>query len=113
MSEAGTPLVADPGYELGRAAIAAGCGSDDRAGGLCGAGGVDGVGAADGPVCFVGFSAAGKKQRETEIATLRDVPFTLVFYESPKRVGEMLANLRDILGDETTGGGLPRTDEEI
>lgn len=31
---------------------------------------------------------------------LRDVPFTLVFYESPKRVAEMLVNLRDVLGAE-------------
>jgi len=49
---------------------------------------------------FVGFLPAAKEQRKTEIAGLRDVPFTLVFYESPKRVGEMLANLRDVLGSD-------------
>jgi 16S rRNA (cytidine1402-2'-O)-methyltransferase len=49
---------------------------------------------------FVGFLPAGRQQRETEIAALRDVPFTLVFYESPKRVGEMLMSLRDTLGGD-------------
>jgi 16S rRNA (cytidine1402-2'-O)-methyltransferase len=48
---------------------------------------------------FVGFLPAAQEQRKTEIASLRDVPFTLVFYESPKRVGEMLGNLRDVLGE--------------
>ena len=39
------------------------------------------------------------REAEAEIALLRDLPATLIFYESPKRVGEMLASLRDILGE--------------
>jgi 16S rRNA (cytidine1402-2'-O)-methyltransferase len=100
VSEAGTPLIADPGFELGQAAVAAGLP----------------VWAAPGPsavltaltvaalptdrFAFVGFLAAAKTQRETEIAALRDIPFTLVIYESPKRVGALLGNLRDILGGD-------------
>ena len=99
-SEAGTPLVADPGYELGVAAANAGLM----------------ITAAPGPsaviaaltlsalptdrFAFVGFLPNAKNQRETVIAELRDAPFTLIFYESPKRVGETLANLRDVLGHE-------------
>lgn len=102
VSEAGTPLIADPGYELACAMIA-----DDLL-----------VTAAPGPsaviaalavsglptdrFAFVGFLPASKQQRETEIAQLRDVPFTLVFYESPKRVGEMLVSLCEVLGGERT-----------
>ena len=65
---------------------------------------------------FVGFLPAGVEQRKTEIAGLRDVPFTLVFYESPKRVGEMLMNLRDVLGDErqaVVGRELTKKFEEV
>ena len=98
-SEAGTPLVADPGYELGVAVANAGLN----------------VTAAPGPsaviaaltlsalptdrFAFVGFLPNAKKQRETTIAELRDLPFTLIFYESPKRVCETLAIMCDVLGD--------------
>lgn len=100
VSEAGTPLVADPGYELGRAAIKDGVEVTTAPGASAVLAGLTVSGLATDRFAFVGFLPAGKKQRENEIAALRDIPFTLVFYESPKRVGEMLANLRDILGDE-------------
>ncbi|MEL7178748.1 MAG: 16S rRNA (cytidine(1402)-2'-O)-methyltransferase [Pseudomonadota bacterium] len=100
VSEAGTPLVADPGYELGRAAIAAGVEVTSAPGASAVLAALTVSGLATDRFAFVGFLPAAKKQRETEIAALRDVPFTLVFYESPKRVGEMLVNLRDVLGAE-------------
>lgn len=99
VSEAGTPLVADPGYELGRAAIAAGLPITSAPGASAVLAALTVSGLPTDRFAFVGFLPAAKKQRETEIAALRDVPFTLVFYESPKRVGEMLGNLRDILGE--------------
>jgi 16S rRNA (cytidine1402-2'-O)-methyltransferase len=99
VSEAGTPLVADPGYELGRAAIKEGVPVTTAPGASAVLAGLTVSGLATDRFAFVGFLPAGKKQRESEIAALRDIPFTLVFYESPKRVGEMLANLREILGD--------------
>lgn len=100
VSEAGTPLVADPGYEIGRAVIAAGLPVFSAPGASAVLAALTVSGLATDRFAFVGFLPASKQQRETEIATLRDVPFTLVFYESPKRVAEMLANLRDVLGAE-------------
>lgn len=100
VSEAGTPLVADPGYELGRGAIAAGIPVTTAPGASAVLAALTVSGLATDRFAFVGFLPAAKKQRETEIAALRDVPFTLVFYESPKRVGEMLGNLCEILGGE-------------
>jgi len=49
---------------------------------------------------FVGFLPSSKSQRQSDIATLRDVGFTLVFYESPKRIHEMLDDLVQVLGGE-------------
>jgi 16S rRNA (cytidine1402-2'-O)-methyltransferase len=98
VSEAGTPLVADPGYELGCAAIAAGVMVTSAPGASAVLAALTVSGLPSDRFAFVGFLPAAKSQRETEIASLRDVPFTLVFYESPKRVGETLMNLRDILG---------------
>ena len=100
VSEAGTPLVADPGYELGRAVIAAGLPVTSAPGASAVLAALTVSGLPTDRFAFVGFLPAARQQRETEIAMLRDVPFTLVFYESPKRVGEMLGNLRDVLGGE-------------
>ncbi|MCK0095162.1 16S rRNA (cytidine(1402)-2'-O)-methyltransferase [Yoonia sp. F2084L] len=100
VSEAGTPLIADPGYELGRAVIAEGLPVTSAPGASAVLAALTVSGLATDRFAFVGFLPASKKQRETEIAGLRDVPFTLVFYESPKRVGEMLGNLRDVLGGQ-------------
>lgn len=98
VSEAGTPLVADPGYELGRAVIDEGLPVISAPGASAVLAALTVSGLPTDRFAFVGFLPAAKAQRATEIASLRDVPFTLVFYESPKRVGEMLANLRDVLG---------------
>jgi len=100
VSEAGTPLVADPGYELGKAAIAEGLMVTSAPGASAVLAALTVSGLPTDRFAFVGFLPAAKQQRETEIAGLRDVPFTLVFYESPKRVGEMLGNLRDVLGGD-------------
>lgn len=103
VSEAGTPLVADPGYELGCAVIAAGLPVLSAPGASAVLAALTVSGLPTDRFAFVGFLPAGKVQRETEIAGLRDAPFTLVFYESPKRVSEMLNSLRDILGAQRQG----------
>ncbi|MBI1417731.1 MAG: 16S rRNA (cytidine(1402)-2'-O)-methyltransferase [Limimaricola sp.] len=98
VSEAGTPLVADPGFELAREVA-------EKGGQVLAVPGASAVLAALSVAAlptdrflFAGFLPAGKAQREAAIAELRDVPATLVFYESPKRVQEMLTSLRDVLG---------------
>lgn len=99
-SEAGMPLIADPGFELSRAAGVAGCM----------------VTCAPGPSAvltalvlaalptdafhFAGFLPNAKAARRSELEALREVPGTLVFYESPKRLGAMLADAGGVLGAE-------------
>jgi 16S rRNA (cytidine1402-2'-O)-methyltransferase len=100
VSEAGTPLVADPGYELGRAVIEAGLPVTTAPGASAVLAALTVSGLPTDRFAFVGFLPAAKQQRETDIALLRDTPFTLVFYESPKRVSAMLASLRDVLGGQ-------------
>ena len=100
VSEAGTPLVADPGYELGCAVIAEGLPVTSAPGASAVLAALTVSGLPTDRFAFVGFLPASNQARETEIAALRDTPFTLVFYESPKRVGDMLGNLRDVLGGD-------------
>lgn len=98
VSEAGTPLVADPGYALARAVIDAGLPVMAVPGASAVLAALAVAGLPTDRFAFVGFLPAQTAQRETALVALRDVDMTLVFYESPKRVGELLASLVKTLG---------------
>ncbi|MEJ6403935.1 16S rRNA (cytidine(1402)-2'-O)-methyltransferase [Yoonia sp. 2307UL14-13] len=100
VSEAGTPLVADPGYELGRAMIENDLPVTTAPGASAVLAALTVSGLPSDRFAFVGFLPAAKQARRTELAELKALPFTLVFYESPKRIGEMLSDLREVFGDE-------------
>ncbi len=97
-SEAGTPLVADPGYDLVATVI-------EEALPLVSAPGPSAVitaltvaGLPTDQFFFAGFLPSSSAKRKTALKALADVPGTLVFYESPKRVGAMLTAASEILG---------------
>jgi 16S rRNA (cytidine1402-2'-O)-methyltransferase len=98
VSEAGTPLVSDPGYELVREAIA----QDVAVVAVPGASAVlTALAVAGLPTdrfLFAGFLPAQAAARATAIADLRGVAATLVLYESPRRLGATLADLAQGLG---------------
>ncbi len=98
VSEAGTPLIADPGYELALAVQAAGLPvtAAPGASALLTALAVGGL--PTDRFAFVGFLSPAMAQRATQLAALRDLPFTLVLYESPKRVHDLLVAGCDVLG---------------
>jgi 16S rRNA (cytidine1402-2'-O)-methyltransferase len=98
VSEAGTPLVADPGFELGREVIAQGLTVTAAPGASAVLAALTVSGLPTDRFMFAGFLPAARAQRQTEIAALRDMPLTMIFYESPKRIQEMLEDLREILG---------------
>ena len=97
-SEAGTPLVADPGFELGRAAANEGLLVTSAPGPSAPLAALTISGLPSDRFAFIGFLPSAKSQRRSAIAELRDVAMTLIFFESPKRIGEMLIDLRDTLG---------------
>jgi len=99
-SEAGTPMVADPGFDLARAAIAEG----QR---LISAPGPSAVitaltlsGLPTDKFLFAGFLPNTSTARKTALRSLAAVPATLAFYESPKRVAAMLRDAASVLGCE-------------
>lgn len=99
-SEAGTPLLADPGYDLGRAATAQGAvvtaapGASALLAALC-VGGLP-----TDRFLFGGFLPNTQAARRSALSALREVPATLVFYESPKRLAAMLADAVRCLGPD-------------
>ena len=99
-SEAGTPLVADPGFELGKAAAREGVLVTSAPGPSAPLAALAVSGLPSDRFAFIGFLPAAKTQRSTAIAELRDLPMTLIFFESPKRVREMLSDLCEVLGGQ-------------
>lgn len=98
-SDAGTPLVSDPGHRLVEAAIEAGI----RVVPIPGASAVLAALAVSGlpsdAFFFAGFLSAKDGQRRTRLDELKAVPGTLVFFESPRRLAASLRSMAEVLGD--------------
>jgi len=99
-SEAGTPLVADPGYQLGRAVVAAGHKVVSAPGPSAVLAALTVSGLPSDKFLFAGFAPNAKGARRTFMAEFRDVMATLVLYESPKRISKALADAVDIFGGD-------------
>lgn len=99
-SEAGMPLIADPGFELSRAAGEAGCSVTCAPGPSAILTALVLAGLPTDAFHFAGFLPNAKAARRSGLESLRDVPGTLVFYESPKRLGAMLSDAEAILGTD-------------
>ena len=92
VSDAGTPLVSDPGYRLVRAARVAGIVVSPVPGACAAIAALSVAGLASDRFCFEGFLPAKPAARRTRLDALSAEPRTLVFYESSHRIEEMLAD---------------------
>lgn len=97
-SEAGTPLVADPGFDLARAAREAGYPVTAAPGASAVIAALTIGGLPTDRFFFAGFLPNTASQRKTALSGYADIPGTLVFYESPKRIGAMLRDCAEVLG---------------
>lgn len=100
VSDAGTPLVADPGYALARDAIAEGLRVFSAPGASALLSALVVAGLPTDKFFFGGFLPTKKQARRKALMEFIGVPGTLIFYESPKRVGNSLRDLADILGGD-------------
>ncbi len=99
VSDAGTPLVSDPGARVAAAAIAAGHAVVPVPGASALLAALVASGLPAVPFTFLGFLPRKAGERDRLLAALRDRPETLVLFESPRRVGATLAALAAALGD--------------
>ncbi|WP_407943391.1 16S rRNA (cytidine(1402)-2'-O)-methyltransferase [Marimonas lutisalis] len=99
-SEAGTPMVADPGFDLARAARAAGIAVTTAPGPSAVITALTLSGLPTDRFLFAGFLPNSTGKRKSALRELADVPATLVFYESPKRTAAALADMAAELGSE-------------
>ena len=99
VSDAGTPLISDPGYKLVRAARAAGHAVHTLPGPSAAIAALTLSGLPTDRFLFLGFLPAKAKAREDALAEIATVRATLVLYESGPRLGTTLSALVQQLGD--------------
>jgi 16S rRNA (cytidine1402-2'-O)-methyltransferase len=105
VSDAGTPLISDPGYKLVRAAIAAGVPVTALPGASAVLTALVLSGLPTDRFLFAGFLDSRAERRRRDLDALARVPASLVFFESTRRVAESLADMHDRLGDREAAVG--------
>lgn len=99
VSDAGTPLISDPGYRLVEAASNAGIAVLPIPGANAALAALVASGLPTDAFFFAGFLPPRQAARRKRLAELSTVPGSLIFYEAPGRLAAMLADLRDVLGE--------------
>lgn len=103
VSDAGTPLISDPGYKLVREARAAGHKVTTIPGPCAGIAALTLAGLPTDRFFFLGFLPSKAKARADAIAEVRNIRATLVLYESGPRLSAALSALAEGLGDREAG----------
>jgi siroheme synthase len=98
VSDAGTPLISDPGFKLVRAARAAGCAVTALPGASAAVAALIVSGLPTDRFFFEGFLPAKRGQRRARIADLAHIPASLALYETGPRLASALADLAEGLG---------------
>ena len=98
VSDAGTPLLSDPGYELVRAAVAAGITLEVIPGPSAITTALATAALPVNRFCFEGFLPSKDRERRTHLAQLAAEPRTLVFFEAPHRILATLTDLATAFG---------------
>lgn len=100
ISDAGTPLVSDPGYRLVDAALDAGIRVVPVPGACAAIAALSAAGLPTDRFVFEGFLPAKSAARRQRLERLLREPRTLVFYEAPHRLLETLSDLRELFGPQ-------------
>jgi 16S rRNA (cytidine1402-2'-O)-methyltransferase len=98
VSDAGTPLVSDPGYRLGQMAIEAGHRVVPIPGASAPLAALVASGLPSDTFLFAGFLPHKDKGKRDRLGELAKIPATLIFFESPHRIAATLAAAADVLG---------------
>jgi 16S rRNA (cytidine1402-2'-O)-methyltransferase len=99
ISDAGTPCISDPGYQLVRDAVAAGITVVPVPGACAAVAALSASGLPTDNFTFAGFPPSRQGKRRTFLAAMNALPGTLVLYEAPHRLLETLNDIREVLGE--------------
>lgn len=99
VSDAGYPLLSDPGQELVRKVIEQGYNVVPVSGSNAGLNAIVASGICAQPFLFYGFLEASEQKRLKALYELKDLPYTIIFYEAPHRIERMLKSCLEVLGN--------------
>jgi len=102
VSDAGTPLINDPGFRIVHVAIDRGISVVPIPGVSALIAGLSASGLATDQFLFAGFLPSRRGARRTKLSELTSIPATLVFYEAPHRIKATLKDAREVLGNRET-----------
>lgn len=100
ISDAGTPLISDPGYHLVRQARAAGIAVVPVPGACALIAALSAAGLPSDRFIFEGFLPAKSVGRKARLQAVKEEPRTLIFYEAPHRILECLQDMEEVFGGE-------------
>ena len=98
VSDAGTPLISDPGYRLIDSALEAGIAVIPIPGPCAAIAALSAAGLPTDAFYFGGFLHNKSGQRRKQLELVRELPATLIYYEAPHRILESLADIEAVLG---------------
>ena len=107
ISDAGTPLVSDPGFKLVESAVAEGFSVVPIPGPSAVLAALVAAGLPTDRFFFEGFLPPKATARRERLARLGSIPATLVFFESPRRLADMLADAASLFGDRPAAVATP------
>lgn len=99
VSDRGTPIISDPGYELAKFAIEEGFNVVSLPGATALIPALTSSGISPMPFYYYGFLNSKDSQRRKELETLKNIKATLIIYEAPHRINKTLKDLGNILGN--------------
>jgi 16S rRNA (cytidine1402-2'-O)-methyltransferase len=99
ISDAGTPCISDPGFQLVRDAVAEGITVVPVPGACAAVAALSASGLPTDNFTFAGFPPSRQGTRRTFLSSMGDLPGTLVLYEAPHRLTQTLNDIREVLGE--------------
>lgn len=99
ISDAGLPVISDPGYKIVHEAVKENIAVSTIPGASAGISALISSGLAPLPYTFYGFLDSKKTKRVQELNDLKYVSHTIIFYEAPHRIMETLNDMLEVLGD--------------
>lgn len=99
VSDRGTPIISDPGYELAKCAIEEGFNVVSLPGATALIPALTSSGISPMPFYYYGFLNSKDSQRRKELENLKNIKATLIIYEAPHRINKTLKDLGNILGN--------------
>ena len=99
ISDAGLPVISDPGFKIAKAVIAKGIAVSTIPGASAGISALIASGIAPMPYTFYGFLDSKKSKRIKELEDIKFVNNTIIFYEAPHRIEETLDDMISVFGN--------------